>query len=1408
MISARRKTIAILIGLMFVGAHAQDAGQAPAPTPASSAGLRGKMQDDSKTFVHDMPPSSERQMTVLMLSTGLSASDIQTMRVTTVPVEAPMVTMTFQDEVTGANFNSGRAELLPLSQKKLEEVIAKVKGKRNIRFEVIGHTDIQRISAELRRIFPTNQELSEARALAVAGYLKDKLGLAANAFTVKGKGESQPVASNRTPAGMARNRRTEVRVWYDEQSKQPPGEKHVVQASSSCGGGGAPSTVDLPFRITIDGEPMDDKLWPEADRQRCVDVGLERADIQVKYDPMNVSPALNAWVTPNGALRGEAMEFSSYANYVVWIRKAEVRVFTKGQRPQQTPFAVVPLEIGGSAKWTPPKDAPTDLQFLLRVYDEKGRFDETALKQLTLLERRVAASDLDKPERERLTGYGETSLQLRNIPVSGGTVTISGKNILPGETVTALGAPVPVDPKGKFATRQIVPAGPAAVEVAVKNPKGEGRTFRRNLTIADKDWFYVAVADLTAGRQSTTGPAKLVTADSSDHYDKKTYIDGRGAFYLKGKIKGEYLLTASADTREGPFKDLFSNFTSKDPQYLLRRLDPDRYYPVYGDDSTIVDDAPTQGKFFVKIEKGDSHAMWGNFQTTWTGTELTQYSRGLYGANVVWHTDATTQYGEKKASVNVFAAQPGTIQSREEFRGTGGSLYYMRRQDITQGSERVWVEIRDPVSGMVLERRALTPAQDYDVNYLQGRLTLRAPLGSTADGSTLVQNGSLSGNPVYLVVTYEYAPTLVSMKGTAVGGRASTWITENVRVGATTYRQGDDGADQKLQGVDATFRYKPGTFVNLEAARSSGAGVGTLSSIDGGFAFNQQTVTGARAGAKRVEAQVDLSEVSDKAKGKIAGYYQDREQGYSGPGQVAPGEAVTQRGLSAAVPITDRTDVLVKGDARVATSQSVKAVEAAVRQKLTEEVSVSLGARKDDRDTQIANASALLSQTGNRTDVIARLDYKPLLSTLDVAAQNNPEPPPDGSDPNRKPLANAQALARQPWEVYGFVQGTVEKSGNRQDNDRVGVGGAYQVNDRVKLGAEVSAGDGGPGGKLSGDYRMDDRSNAYLAYSVETERPDMAYRGRFGNLVAGSRYRLSENVGLFGESRWANGAGPNSLMHAFGVDLAPTDRLTTGIKVESGWLSDPLAGDLKRRAIGVSAAYKYERMRLASGLEFRDESGTIANRRVWLMRNSLSYQANVAWRMIGKLNFSRSSSSLGAFYDGDFTEAVLGAAYRPADNDRWNTLFKYTYFYNLPSPGQVAAYSNQVADYAQKSHVVSVDTIYDVRPWVSVGLKYGRRWGQLKPTKLAGDWFDSTADLWVLRGDFHVVRQWDAVVEARRLRAKEADDARTGLLLAAYRHVGENAKLGLGYNFTDFSDNLTDLSYRNRGWFINVLSAW
>ena len=1369
--SLQRTALALALGLAF----------SPVVSSQEQAGQR---IDNGRVDARALPPPGELQPGFSYpLPSGVSREEAGAMRQANraLPERAAEKRELFSEQLgNGSYFASGSAELTDFARRSLREFAAPFKGKTGIKLAVVGHTDNQRLSANSRKRYSDNQALSEARAMVVADFLRRELNVAAANAAISGRGEAEPIAGNDTPQGMARNRRVELSIWYDQAALPAPA---LAASRLPCAPISAPA-ADLPFTVTVDGEPLDlDQKPLEADRQRCTDVALEKANIQVRFDSLTVTPNLNAWAWPNAVVRGEMVELMAWANYLPWIRKAELRLFRAGQKPQENPLEVLPVDWQQAARWTPPTTGDDEYFFLLRVYDADGRFDETSLKPLKLIARAGQLADRDTVERERLIGYGENSLALRNIPVSGGTVTVNGSRLKPGQRVEALGQQVPVDANGRFAIKQIMPAGAHSVEVKVRDEDGSVSAFRRNLSIVKDDWFYIALGDLTVGQNRTAGPVQLVTGDNQ-HYDDKVYVDGRAAFYLKGKIKGDWLLTASADTREQPIEHLFTNFSSKDPRYLLRNIDPNLYYPVYGDDSTTVDDAPTQGKFFVRLEKGESQVMWGNFQTAWSGTELLQYSRALYGARARYRSEETTAYGEKRTLVDAFAAEPGTLAGRDEFRGTGGSLYYLRHQDITMGSERVWAEVRDKDSGLVIERKLLTPAQDYEINYLQGRILLTNPLASITSDGSLILTSALSGNPTYLVTTYEFVPGLTEIDNLAKGARLSHWVNDYFQFGLTGYHQGEKGGNnQTLRGFDATVRYRPGTFFKLESAESNGAGRGSTSSLDGGFGFNDLGTESAKARAQRLEASVDLAEVTENGRGRISAYAQNRDRGFSAPGQIVTnGEAARQVGVKASLEVVPGTILEAKADVQNTDTMDTNNTELAVRQRLNDEWQVSVGGRHDNRDTTLPNASTILSQNGSRTDAIVRADYKPLRK---------------GGNPGQ----------REDWEVYGFGQGTLERSGNRDANNRAGVGGGYMVNERLKLLAEASDGNLGWGGRLGADYRLSERSNVYMSYAMETENPNVNWRGRQGTWVTGSASRLSDELRVFGEVRAVNGAGPQSLINAFGLDLAPNDRWTFGLKGEVGTVSDPLAGDLTRHALGLSAGYKLSNFKYSGNVEWRDDQSNLSgSRTTWLVRNTLGYQATPAWRLLGKANWSISSNTQGAFYDGDFHEFIAGAAYRPVDNDRWNSLFKYTNFNNVPSPGQLTA-TGQVADYAQRSQVFAVDTIYDVTPWLALGAKYAFRIGELKPTKTDGEWFSSRADLVVLRADFHWVREWDAVVEARQLRAQEANDARSGFLLALYRHLGQGVKAGVGYNFTNYSDDLTDLSYRSRGWFLNVIGT-
>ena len=115
--------------------------------------------------------------------------------------------------------------------------------------------------------------------------------------------------------------------------------------------------------------------------------------------------------------------------------------------------------------------------------------------------------------------------------------------------------------------------------------------------------------------------------------------------------------------------------------------------------------------------------------------------------------------------------------------------------------------------------------------------------------------------------------------------------------------------------------------------------------------------------------------------------------------------------------------------------------------------------------------------------------------------------------------------------------------------------------------------------------------------------------------------------------------------------------------------------------------------------------------------------------------------------------------------------------------------------------------MYDLSPRWTLGGKYAYRCGEVAQDRENPEYFDSRAHLYVLRADWHFIHRWDALFEVRRLDLPDAQDSRNGALVALYRHLGNHIKVGVGYNFSDFSDDLTQLDYDYQGLFINLIGT-
>lgn len=107
-------------------------------------------------------------------------------------------------------FPSGKAEITAPGIKVLQQVGDILKKTRNKRVRVEGHTDNVPIHPKLQNRFPTNWELSAARATNVVRFLQEEVGINASHLEVAGLGQNHPVSTNKTSKGRMQNRRIEI----------------------------------------------------------------------------------------------------------------------------------------------------------------------------------------------------------------------------------------------------------------------------------------------------------------------------------------------------------------------------------------------------------------------------------------------------------------------------------------------------------------------------------------------------------------------------------------------------------------------------------------------------------------------------------------------------------------------------------------------------------------------------------------------------------------------------------------------------------------------------------------------------------------------------------------------------------------------------------------------------------------------------------------------------------------------------------------------------------------------------------------------------------------------------------------------------------------------------------------------
>lgn len=389
------------------------------------------------------------------------------------------------------------------------------------------------------------------------------------------------------------------------------------------------------------------------------------------------------------------------------------------------------------------------------------------------------------------------------------------------------------------------------------------QTIQTWLTPGKRPWTIVGFAAGTVGFSTLQARLESLGADGK-HWHK----DARIALYAKGLIKGKWLMTLAYDSDK-----------DRDESRFAGTIDPTAYYTVYADRSERRYDAASVRKLYLKLERPQFYALFGDYETGINDPQLTRYQRAFNGVKA--------EYGNEHVRATAFAADTPYRHRHEEIQGNGLSgPYALGARDILPNSERIVIEVRDRLrSDRIVESRALVRHIDYDIDYIGGSLRFREPILSR---SSLL-------DPQFIIADYEVDG--VGQRVLNAGGRASwTNAAKTLTVGATAIHDENDQSKTNMGGVDVRYTPSPTTEVRAEV------GVSDAKPRAGAAISNEGTATAWLVEAEHHGKTLDL-----------LAYAREQEAGY-GIGQTNVSENGTRKaGFDGRVRVTP--DLSIVGSA-------------------------------------------------------------------------------------------------------------------------------------------------------------------------------------------------------------------------------------------------------------------------------------------------------------------------------------------------------------------------------------------------------------------------------------------------------------------------------------------------------------
>jgi uncharacterized repeat protein (TIGR01451 family) len=982
--------------------------------------------------------------------------------------------------------------------------------------------------------------------------------------------------------------------------------------------------------------------------------------------------------------------------------------------------------------------------------------------------------------------------------------------------------------EGEFSHVVELPSGTSEIIVETLDTAGNRGRIVWPVEVASFRYFVMALGDSAIGTRDSD------IAGSHDHNSTtvangNVMLYGQARAYFKGWLSGEEILNGYFDDIEMTAHVDTGRRNEYEP-FLRETIQPDRHYPIFGDSSEQVNDVNSRGKVYVLLEADESSLTLGNYRTDIQGVELMRYDRNLYGGRVEFDDVIAEDY---RTEVQAFVAQEDYQGARtfNYLQGTGGSIYYLQNRPVIEGSEQVFLIVRDRVSGQELARIPQARNTDYNVRYSEGRLVMRRPIPSVVDDSTMLGGYStsrtlLAGNPVFIEVAYDYE----SIGGTqqdsyGVFGRETFHNIFSVGGGVVEENR-PDRRDYRLWSVESGVGHTSTSRIDFEYARSVSDDLNYGFSQDGGLTFQQFRADNPRddeGDALYLRGQFELADVIESDRSRILyfdTYYNRQDRGFFSNGNVLDQGEEKFGGLARWF-VNDNHAFSVRHDSTLSTLDNLFSED-------TIEDTIELTRRVNTAQYEWA--------------------YDPVTFTL--AYQNT------YTEDYRRPAAFQNDIigAALYYQILRGLRFGVEQEIVARGEDPRIIRGAEsnettRVEDRFITGVSVAA-DIGAGIELQATQRfrysgenstqigmraeIDEESDIYVQQRLTSFRDN---HGTASTTVVGGEQRYgSENLpgrsyGEYHMDTGVSGERSRSVM-GFGQAWRPVRGLSFSAGYERSQTLAADGGDTDSSRDTVSVGSEFLRLRnvkVSTLLEARFDRGSliapsvgsclandvsgnplycrdrvtaIGDRTQFVTMTSGEWKFDRDYTFFGRFDYVVTENETLDVLEARDMEGTFGLAYRPLFINWLNVLGRYTYLEQL-APYQLDTNLSR----HDQSHVMSISPILEL-PWnLQLVEKVAYRNIRLRTEGLPLATNDLV--LWINRLNYHLTRQFDIGAEYRFLHQSLTQDWLHGVLVEFNWIIEDHVRLGIGYNFTRFAeDELGDFDRDSSGVFFRVTAQY